>query len=393
MRKFRRGFRIGLLSLALLLIAVPGGFSEEQSVAESEGGQGYMQELQLFSRALGAILEGYVDDVEARKLFYEAVRGMLASLDRYSQFIDPDMYELLKIDITGEYAGIGTWIKIVDEIITIDKIKPDSAADKGGLLAGDQILTIDGMATLGKTVQEIGQLLRGEPGTDVDLSVFRTSTQKSFEITLSRETIELEAVKDARIVGRAVGYLELTDWRDNTIEQLDENLAALKAQGMEALIIDLRNNGGGLLTKAVELSERFLPKDMKIVSTESKIDVQRKEYVSSGEHFAYGGPLVILVNQRSASASEIFSAAMQDHGRAKIVGAQSFGKASVQSVVPLDEKSAMKLTTARYKSPAGRSIDQVGITPDFVTDDGQPSGPGSQQQIRTALEILHEFYV
>lgn len=360
--------------------------------AQGQAVQNYIEELKLYSKALGALLEGYVGDVEPRRMFYEAVRGMMNALDQYSEFIDPEKYELMKISIAGEYAGIGTWIKDVDGMIVIDKIRPQTAADRAGLLAGDKILAVDGVMTQGKGAPEIGALLRGEPETMVVLLIQRDETEKVFEVELKRETISVDALRDVRIVGKSIGYFALVNWQENTVQQVEEKVDELLGMGMQALIIDLRGNQGGLMTQAVALSDHFLPEGMPVVEVRSKIDVQQQLYKASGGVKKYDFPLVILVNQASASASEIFSACMQDHGRATLVGMKTFGKASVQSVIPLDEKSAMKLTTARYYSPKGRMIDSQGITPDIVVEQGTEDNPQEQLQIKAAIKILEKYY-
>lgn len=374
----------GVLAGLLLVSAIP------VVAAQTAPGQDILEELKLFSRALGAIMEGYVDEVQPRKMFYEAVRGMTKALDPYCEFFDPEKFELLTISIKGEYAGIGTWIQMKEGNIVIEKVSEGSAAAKAGLLAGDVILKIDGALTAGKDVAEAGRLLRGEEGVAVMLQVRRL--QEVMDIKVVREKIEIESVRDVRIVGKAVGYMNIVDFQENTAVQADKALETLEKQGMKALIIDLRSNQGGLMTQAVALASRFLPKGTMIVKTSSRLEVQRKDFVVEEDRKIYGLPVIILVNQLSASASEIFSAAMQDHKRARLVGMKTFGKASVQSVVPLDEKTAMKITTARYLTPSGRKIDAVGIEPDFKVEDSTPENPQAQNQIRTALELFKEYY-
>lgn len=351
-----------------------------------------LEELKLFSKALGAIVEGYVGDVQPRKLYYEAVRGMAKSLDPYSEFIDPEKYELMKIGIKGEYAGIGTWIKESEGFILIEKIREGSAAEVAGLKVNDKILAVDGVMTQGKNVAEVGSMLRGEPNTNVKITIRRDAEEKIFEVTIMRETFQIEAVRDIRIVGKAIGYMQITDFQEKTTEQAEKGLEDLSKKGMKAIIIDLRNNPGGLLKQAVALASLFLDKGEKVVSVNSKIDAQKQEYSTEGAKHLYKEPMVILVNQYSASASEVFSACMQDHKRATIVGVKTYGKASVQSLIPLDDVSALKLTTARYLSPNGQHIDGVGIQPNVIVQDGAPGTEDAQNQIKAALKILKEYY-
>jgi carboxyl-terminal processing protease len=377
-----------ILIFAAIVLAVVG--THPVFAQQVKGVEDIMAELQLFSKTLGAILEGYVDDVKPRQMFYEAVRGMMKSLDPYSEFIDPEKFELMQIGLKGEYAGIGTWIKSEDGFILIEKINEGSAADKAGLLVNDKILKIDGVEIKGKEVAEVGKMLRGEAAAPVKLQIGRL--KKVFDVTINREIVQIEAVKDVRIVGRAIGYMEITDFQEKTDEQAAKALEKLEKDGMKALIIDLRGNPGGLFPQAIGLAQKFLPKGTKLVSVNSKLDVQRQDYSVTSDEKRYEIPMIILVNEMSASASEVFSACMQDHKRATIVGKKTYGKASVQSLVPLDDKAAMKLTTARYVSPNGRKIDGVGIEPDVVVDDGTPDNPQAQNQIKAALEIFKEYF-
>ena len=323
-----------------------------------------IEELKLFSKAMGAIHEAYVGETKPRTLTYEAIRGMLAGIgDKYAQFFDPSMYELLQMSIRGEYAGIGVILQIVDHYPQVMSLRPDGAAIKAGVQTGDRILKIDGTSIENKELPEVAQLLRGEANSDVRLSLMRPAAQLPLDLLIKREIIAIESVKEGRIVSNGVGYIAVVNFQENTSEQVNQTLRKLDKEGLKALIIDLRDNGGGLLEQAVDLAGLFLPKNKKVVSVKSKIKEQQKEHMTTGKYKQRKEPVAILVNGKSASASEIFSACMQDYRRATVIGTQTFGKASVQSVVPLDEKTAMKFTTARYVSPLGRMIDGIGIKP------------------------------
>lgn len=359
-------------------------------VSSAQPNEGILAELKLFSRAMGAIEEAFVNDVQPRQLLYSAVQGMLAGLgDRYTEFIDPKRYALLQIQLKGEYAGIGAMLEIVDDFPAIRSVRPDSAAQKAGLLPGDKIIRINQVTTKGVPLTEIGPQLRGAEGTALVLTIQRMDG-KVFDVEVVRQTVDIDAIKDVRMIGKQTGYIWLQQWQEKTVDQVDTAVVKLRADGMRALIVDVRNNDGGLLPMALGLSKKFLDEGRTIVSVTSKLKEQQKVYISEGDHAYSDIQLIILVNGKSASASEVFSAAMQDNKRAVLVGTQTFGKASVQSLVPLDENSAMKLTTARYKSPNGRVIDHVGITPDYVIENS-PDGQGPDRQVLKAIELFREY--
>ncbi len=371
-------------------------FGAEMAVSGTAGAAaqvetGILEELKLFSKAMSAIGQAFVNEVKPRQLLYDAVKGMMAGLgDKFTEFIEPERYALLQMQLKGEYSGIGVLLEIKEGFPVVRSLRQGSSAQKAGILPQDVLLKINGKSTAGLALVAIAPQLRGEAGTKLVLTIRRDATHKTFDIEIARELIEIEAVKDVRMIGKQTGYFWLQGWQEKTVEQVDRAIADLRAKGMKALIIDLRNNDGGLLPSAVAVAERFLEKGKTIVSVSSKIAEQRKDYVSSGQSTLKDVELVVLVNHRSASASEVFSAAMQDHHRASLIGVQTYGKASVQSLVPLDEKSAMKLTTARYKSPAGRFIDHIGLTPDFVVEN-TPDGQGPDRQVLKAMELLRKY--
>lgn len=358
-------------------------------LAQDEGG--LIGELKLFSKAISVISEAYPGDVTPRNLLYQAVKGMLGSLDKFSEFIEPERYKLLQTFIKGEYAGIGAILQMVNEQVMIRALEPGKPAEKAGLRPGDIILKVDGISLEKKAVADVSAMLRGEENTPVVVTILREPSRKVFDVTIQRQKIEIQAIQDARMVGKSLAYFRLGAWQEHTTTQADKTLADLRKKGMKALIIDLRNNDGGLLAQAVALSERFLPKGKKIVSVQSKIEEQRKEYFVSENGKFINIDLVILVNEKSASASEVFSGAMQDHRRATIVGVKTFGKGSVQSVIPFDDVSAMKLTTARYATPSGRVIDMIGLTPDRVIANGSEGTSGADLQIMEAMTVLKQY--
>jgi len=354
--------------------------------------EGILAEIKLFSRALSAILTAYPEDLNPRVMLYAGVSGMLNVLDKYSEFIDPDKYELLKIGMRGEYAGIGIILEEVQGFPGVRGVKPDSVAQAAGILAGDIIQKLDGASVRDMPISEVASLLRGEANTPITLTILRSRTREVLDITVVREVIEIAAVKDTKMVGRAIGFMRVSDFSEHTGDQVDNILSELQTLGMEALIIDLRGNEGGLLPAAVSLSERFLPAGTRIVTVRSKVKEQRKEYFTEKQDPYLELPLVVLVDEKSASSSEIFSAAIQENGRGRIVGTVTYGKGSVQSVVPLDDDSAMKLTTARYLTSHGNMIDGIGVEPDFLVATDASVGAMGDAQMLKAIELLKQYF-
>lgn len=383
---------LGILIIILTLLTFSFYFQTGSNLAQANVvTPDYIEELKLFSRAIGAILEGYVIDLRPRQLLYSAVKGMLTGLDPYSQFIEEDNYSLLKIDMSGEYSGIGAVLEMVGEVVAIKEIQPDSAAHEAGLLVGDQFLKIDGASVKGKTIPDVAALLRGEEKTPVTVTVWREAVKKEMVITVIRKKIEILAINDVRLIGKAIGYLRIDNFQEHTAEQLQKAIVSLEKEGMKALIVDLRDNQGGLMTAAISCAELFLPGGSGIISVASKIDVQRQKHVAPDNKKITDTQLIVLVNERSASASEIFSASIQDNKRGKIVGVKTFGKASIQSVIPLDETTAFKLTTAQYVTPSGRLIDGAGVEPDFVVVNGAAGSENQEAQVEKALELFKEY--
>lgn len=366
-------------------------FSMISSVLAQPQEGGLIEELKLFSKALGVIWDAYPGDVQLRQLLYEAVKGMLGSLDKFSEFIDPEKFKLLQIQIKGEYAGIGALLQTINEMIVIRALEPGKPAEKAGLQPGDIILKVDGILMEKKQVAEVSALLRGEANTPVVITILRGPERQIFDVTIERKIIEIQSVQDSRMIGKSLAYFRLSAWQDHTVEQVDKALEDFKKQGMKALIFDLRNNDGGLLPTAVSLAERFLPKGKKIVTVKSKIPEQQKEHFTTQDGAFLHLPLVVLVNEKSASASEVFTGALQDHQRVTVIGVQTFGKGSVQSVVPLDDVSAMKITTAKYATPSGKIIDTVGLKPDRVVANKDEGTPGGDLQTLDAITFFKEY--
>ena len=331
----------------------------------------YMQ-LELFADAVSAIRSDYVDEVESRKIVYGALKGMLGSLDDYSLFLDPDEYKEIKVETKGEFGGIGIEINMKDGLLTVIAPISGSPADSAGVLSGDRIVKINGKITKKMTIDDAVKELRGSPGTTVSITVWREKEDKILDFSLKRKIIKIESIKRSAILEEKIGYIKLVEFQENTPKDFEAALAKLEKEGMDALILDLRNNPGGLLDISVAVSEKLLAVNNLIVSTKSRVQGQNIEFRSRAIFPRTNFPLVVMINEGSASASEIVAGAIQDNKRGVILGTKSFGKGSVQTVMPLRDGSALKLTTASYFTPSGRSIRGEGVIPDVVVERETP---------------------
>lgn len=330
------------------------------------------RQLEIFSDALSLIQEEYVDEPKSQDLIYGALKGMLSSLDPYSEFLDAERFNELKVETEGKFGGIGIEIVLKDNLLTVVTPIEDTPAWKAGVKAGDRIVKINGELTRNIAISDAVKKLRGKPGTEVVLTLFREKHPKLIEAKIVRDTIKIKDIKDARILEDNIGYVRLVEFRENTSRDLDTALAQLNKSGMDSMILDLRNNPGGLLDVAVSVTDKFIPADKVIVSTKGRISMQNMEFKSYSRGSKYLDiPLVILVNEGSASGSEIVAGALQDYRRAVIIGNKTFGKGSVQSVLPLSDGSALKLTTSKYFTPLGRLIHNDGINPDIAVEAGK----------------------
>jgi carboxyl-terminal processing protease len=326
----------------------------------------------LFTQVLEEVHRSYVDTEEADydTLIRHALSGMLQELDPYSVFMAKDAYEDMKDSTAGKFGGIGVVISMKNGMLTVVSPMEDTPGFRAGILSGDIIIEVDGQEVRKLTLSESVGLMRGEPGTEVKIKTLRPSTRNIEEITITREKINVASVKGAEMIQDGIGYIRITQFNKPTGEALKTELEKLLKEGMQGFVLDLRGNPGGLLSSAAEVVELFLPRGELIVFTRSREKEGGQQYKSSGltHYTAKDFPMVILVNGGSASAAEIVAGALQDHKRAMLVGEKTFGKGSVQSVLPLEDGSAIKLTTAKYYTPSERVIHDNGIEPDHTVE-------------------------
>lgn len=346
-----------------------------------------VDDLRVFAEVFGKVKSDYVESVEDKKLIDEALKGMLQGLDPHSAYMDKDAYKDLQAGTQGEFGGLGIEVTMEDGLVKVVTPIEDSPAYKVGLKSGDLVMKLDDKPVRGMTLNDAVKIMRGTPGSKINLTILRKNTDKPLEFTITRDVIKSQSVKN-KYLEQDYGYVRITQFQDHTGEDLAKALISLEKENkkpLKGLVLDLRNNPGGLLDAAVGVSAAFLPKDKLVVYTEGRIEDSKMNLTANARDYARRGksdylravpdsykktPMVVLLNAGSASASEIVAGALQDHKRATILGVTSFGKGSVQTILPMNNGSAIKLTTARYFTPNGRSIQAKGIEPDIQVGDG-----------------------
>jgi carboxyl-terminal processing protease len=328
------------------------------------------EELKTFSEVLTQVQKSYVDDTKVKDLVQGAIRGMLSTLDPHSAYMTPEMYKEMQVETKGEFGGVGIQIGVKENRLAVIAPIEGTPAYRAGVKAGDFIIKVNDETTKDLTLTDAVQKMRGPKGSKVNLTIQREGTPDPLQFTLVRDTIKIESVKSK--VLDTIGYVRLTQFQESTGRDLSKVLKQFKEQNLQSTILDLRNNPGGLLTAAVEVSEQFLPGGKLVVYTKGR-ESKKDEWIAKGKDQMDDSPMIVLVNEGSASASEIVAGALQDYGRAVIVGTTSFGKGSVQTILPLGDGSGLRLTTAKYYTPKGRSIQSTGITPDIVVKPQPPS--------------------
>ncbi len=356
-----------------LLLLVAGGLYGAPLRAEEELPLGVVheeafQKMELLAQVLLQVRKHYVDELSYEDLLQGAIRGMLGELDPHSAFLDQEEYQNLLDEASGSYGGIGIQIGIRDNTLTVIAPIEGTPAFRAGVQSGDRILSIDGESTSGIALREAVKLLRGEEGTSVRLTIMGRDATEEEDIEMIRERIAVTSVKGARILGNGIGYVRITQFDSQTAASFREALEDLERQGMEALILDLRSNPGGLLQQAIRTAGIFLEEGLTVVSTRGREGANRNLTFGAESSVFVDMPLVVMVNRGSASGSEIVAGAIQDHGRGILIGEKTYGKASVQTVLRMgqaDGDAAIRLTTAQYVTPNGRQIQDIGIHPDI----------------------------
>lgn len=351
-----------LISATVFTVVLLGKWSLLENVAAGENT--HYKTIKTFTESLSLVRQNYVEEVDEKELVYGAIKGMLNSLDPHSSFMPPEIFREMKIDTKGEFGGLGIQIGMKDKILTIIAPIEDTPAHKAGVKAGDKIIKINGESTKDISLHDAVTKLRGPKGTSVTITIIREGLDKPLDINIVRDIIKIKSVK-SKIIDDKIGYVKLTQFQEKTASELKKTLRNLSKEGIDALILDLRNNPGGLLKGAVDVSSQFLPADKLVVYIKGR-NGEKTEFHTSNSSHKLKYPMVVLVNEGSASASEIVAGALQDWEQAVILGTQTFGKGSVQTVIPLSDGSALRLTTARYYTPKDRSIQTTGITPDIV---------------------------
>ena len=362
----RRFWMLGPTVVVALVVGVLLGKGWERTGHATET----YEELKTFSEVLTQVQKSYVDETKVKDLVQGAIRGMLSTLDPHSAYMTADMYKEMQVETKGEFGGVGIQIGVKENRLAVIAPIEGTPAYRAGVKSGDFITKVNDETTKDLTLMDAVQKMRGPKGSKVNLTIQREGTPDPLQFTLIRDTIKIESVK-SKVLDN-IGYVRLTQFQESTGRDLSKVLKQFKDQKLQSTILDLRNNPGGLLTSAVEVSEQFLPGGKLVVYTKGR-ESKKDEWISKGKDQMDDSPMIVLVNEGSASASEIVAGALQDYGRAVIVGTTSFGKGSVQTILPLGDGSGLRLTTAKYYTPKGRSIQSTGITPDIVVKAQPPT--------------------
>jgi len=365
MRPIRHMKKVVMVSALLLILTLSlgGGVASKGNDTAAT-----YENLRLFTEVLSIFQSQYVDEVPPKDIIYNAIKGTLRGLDPHSSFLDPDMYREMQVETSGSFGGLGIEITLRDDVLTVVAPIEGTPAYRAGIQPGDRILKIEGLSTKDMQLADAVKRMRGKPGSKITVTIVREGWTEPKDFLITREQIRVQSVKNNQLEP-GIEYVRLRQFQEQTSNDLETALEKYAKEGkIQGLVLDLRNNPGGLLTSAVEVTEKFLEPGKLVVYTEGRVRNQNMRFSSNAKRSFTDFPVVVLVNQGSASASEIVAGALQDWGRAVVLGTQSFGKGSVQTIIPLSDGSGLRLTTAKYFTPKGRSIHGKGITPDIVVD-------------------------
>lgn len=351
------------------------------------------EDLKTFSDILSIIQNNYVEETDLRKNIYDSIKGMVSNLDPHSAFMPPDVYKELQVETKGAFGGLGIEITMKDSILTVVAPIEDTPAYREGIRTGDRIIKIENELTKNMSLMDAVKRMRGKPGTSITITIMRDGLKEPKDFTITRDIIKIQSVK-SKVVEDEFGYVRIAQFQENTLNEFSRALRNLESKkpSIRGLILDLRGNPGGLLDQAVKVSDEFLDSGL-IVYTEGRIESQKMQFFATKNQDQHNYPIVVLVNGGSASASEILAGALQDHGKAIIVGTQTFGKGTVQTIYPLSDGSGLRITTAKYYTPNHRSIQEKGITPDIIVEDRVENSTAPDQKVKFLREkdLIHQF--
>ena len=349
------------------------------------------KKIDLFGEVLEKINKEYVDEVDQSKSMDAAINGLLQSLDPYSAYMTPESFEGMQTETSGEFGGLGIEVSMEAGVVKVISPIDNTPASKAGLKAGDYIVKINNVQVQGKSLMEAVDLMRGPVGSSIEITVRRRGVKKALIFDITREVIQVQSVK-SELIDNNIGYIRLTSFNENSSDQIKEKIKKLnKIKDLKGYILDLRNNPGGLLSQAIKISDFFL-ENGEIVSTKSRKKSENRRWFAKKGDLTNGKTLIVLINYGSASASEIVAGALKDHKRAIILGENSYGKGSVQSIIPLKNRGAIRLTIAKYYLPSGKSISEVGVTPDIEVLEGLDDfkfNSETDNQLKFALKLLN----
>ena len=370
------------LFFIILLFTFQKSFSENTDI---------YKKIDLFGEVLEKISKEYVDEVDQSKSMDSAINGLLQSLDPYSAYMTPESFEGMQTETSGEFGGLGIEVGMEAGVVKVISPIDNTPASKAGLKAGDYIVKINNTQVQGKSLMEAVDLMRGPVGSSIEITVRRRGVKKALIFNITREVIQVQSVK-SELIDNNIGYIRLTSFNENSSEQIKEKINKLnKNKDLKGYILDLRNNPGGLLSQAIKISDFFL-ENGEIVSTRSRQASENRKWFAKKGDLTNGKTLIILINYGSASASEIVAGALKDHKRAIILGENSYGKGSVQSIIPLKNRGAIRLTIAKYYLPSGKSISEVGVTPDIEVAEGSDDfkfNSETDNQLNFAIKLFN----